>query len=192
MHSRLYQKFMVAVFQTRSWQREVAYLKSCIQETQSCLTVAATSWLSTWWFKFNVPPFLGSCQQLEPDEVVRTHHTVTLRIHVERAVERVNKFQITHFFPAMLCPLAGRLIFVCAFRTLFEDPQVLCPPESEWCWSCDGHSFLSVIWHGLELYYWLFLLMLYSCCSCFGQFFSKFFLDVSAMYGHVSASCVAE
>ena len=40
-------KVMVAVFQTRSWQREVAYLKSCSQETQSWLTVASTSGLST-------------------------------------------------------------------------------------------------------------------------------------------------
>ena len=66
--------------------------------------------------KFNVPPFLGSCQQLEPDEVVRTRPTATLHIHVKAAKERVKKFQITHFFPAMLCPLTEHLIFVCAFE----------------------------------------------------------------------------
>ena len=74
---------------------------------------------------------LVSRQQLEPGEVFRTHHIATLHIHVERAIERVNKCQITHFFSAMLCPIAEHLIIVCAFRTLFEDPQVLCPPESE-------------------------------------------------------------
>ena len=78
--------------------------------------------------KFNVPQFLGSRQQLEPDEVVRTSHTATLRIYVERAIERVKKFQITHFFPAMLCPLAEHIIFVCTFLVLFEDAQVLCLP----------------------------------------------------------------
>ena len=115
----------------------------------------------------NVPPFLVSRQQLEPDEVVRARHTATLSIHVERAIERVKKFQITHFFPAMLSPLTEHIVFVCTFRTLFEDPEVLCLPESKWCWSCDGHSVLSVIWHGLELYHWLVLHMSYSC-SCFG------------------------
>ena len=129
----------------------------------------------------NVPPFLVSCQQLEPDEVVRTRHTATLRIHVERAIERVKKFQITHFFPAMLCPLTEHIVFVCTFRTLFEDPKVLCLPESKWCWSCDGHSFLNVIWHGLELYHWLVLHMSYSC-SCFGSSVN-FFLQCQTCVG---------
>ena len=43
--------------------------------------------------KFNVPPFLGSCQQLEPDEVVRTRRHTTLHIYVERAKEQVKNFK---------------------------------------------------------------------------------------------------
>ena len=89
--------------------------------------------------KCNAPPFLGSRQKLEPDEVVRMRCHATLHIRVKRAKERGQIFQITHFFPAMLCPLAEHIIFVCAFRTLFEDPLVPCLPEPEGCWSCDGH-----------------------------------------------------
>ena len=37
--------------------------------------------------KCNVPPFLGSRQQLEPDEVVRTRRIANFRIHAEQAIE---------------------------------------------------------------------------------------------------------
>ena len=72
----------------------------------------------------NIPAFLGDRAQLEQDEVVSTRRIATLRIHVERAIERVKNFRITHFFPAMLCSLAEDIIFVCAFLTLFEGPLV--------------------------------------------------------------------
>ena len=44
-----------------------------------------------------------------------TRRIATLRIHVERAMERIKNFQITHFFPGSLCHFAEAIIFACAF-----------------------------------------------------------------------------
>ena len=67
----------------------------------------------------NIPPFLGSCDQLEPDEVLATWRIATLHIHVERDIERIKNFHITHFIPSVLCPLAEHIVIVCAFPTQF-------------------------------------------------------------------------
>ena len=74
----------------------------------------------------NVPQFLGGRKQLEQDEVLKTRRIATLRIHVERCIERIKNYRITHFFPAMLCPLAAHIIFICFFLTLYEEPLVPC------------------------------------------------------------------
>ena len=74
----------------------------------------------------NIPPFLGSRDQLENEEVVETRRIASVRIHVERAMERIKNFRITHFFPAVLCPLAEHIIYVCTFLTLYMEPSV--PP----------------------------------------------------------------
>ena len=80
----------------------------------------------------NVPAFLGGREQLDPGKVLTTRRIATLRIHVERLMERIKNYRITHFFPAMLCPLAADIIRVCAFLTLFEGP--FCPKQSSRCW----------------------------------------------------------
>ena len=72
----------------------------------------------------NIPPFLDGRPQLEPHQVISTRQIATLRIHVERAIERIKNFQITSFFPISLCPIAGHIISACAFLTLFEEPLV--------------------------------------------------------------------
>ena len=74
----------------------------------------------------NIPPFLESKSQFDEDQLVETRRIASLRIHVERAIERIKNFRITHFFPASLCPLAEPIIFVCSFLTIFEAP--LLPP----------------------------------------------------------------
>ena len=72
----------------------------------------------------NMPPFLRENVQFDEKDLIRTRRIASLRIHVERAMERIKNFQITNFFPATLCPLAEQIIFVCAFLTLFEPPLV--------------------------------------------------------------------
>ena len=41
-------------------------------------------------------------------------------------MERIKNFRIMHFFPAVLCPLAEHIIYVCTFLTLYMEPLV--PP----------------------------------------------------------------
>ena len=75
----------------------------------------------------NIPPFLGSRPQFEADELVATRRIASLRIHVERAMERIKNFRITHFIPANFCPLAQPIVHVCAFLTIFLSPLVPTP-----------------------------------------------------------------
>lgn len=76
----------------------------------------------------NIPPFLGVKTQFDEEELVATRRIASLRIHVERAMERIKNFQMTQSFPASLCPLAEPIIFTCAFLTIFEPPLV--PPDA--------------------------------------------------------------
>ena len=76
----------------------------------------------------NIPPFLGSRSQLDEEEVVETRRIASVRIHVERAMERIKNFRITHFIPSMVCPLAEEIVFVCAFLSNYMDPLV--PPPA--------------------------------------------------------------
>ena len=42
----------------------------------------------------NIPPFLGGRPQFEADELVATRRIASLRIHVERAMERITNFAL--------------------------------------------------------------------------------------------------
>ena len=42
----------------------------------------------------NIPPFLGTSTQMPPEDVARTQEMARLRIHVERAINQIKKFQI--------------------------------------------------------------------------------------------------
>ena len=44
--------------------------------------------------KVNIPPFLKGNTQLELEELVETRHIASLRIHVERVIERIKN---SHF-----------------------------------------------------------------------------------------------
>ena len=72
----------------------------------------------------NIPPFLGGRDQLEPLEVLETHGIATLRIHVERAIERLKNFQILSFIPLSSFALAQHIVTACAFLTHFDEPFV--------------------------------------------------------------------
>ena len=59
--------------------------------------------------ELNMPPFLRGRAQLDEQEMVDTRRIVSLRVHVERAIERVKNF---HFFdkpiPASLACIADQ------------------------------------------------------------------------------------
>ena len=42
----------------------------------------------------DIPPFLGMSDQMSPEDVIKTQHTASLRIQVERAIKKVKNFLI--------------------------------------------------------------------------------------------------
>ena len=51
--------------------------------------------------KVNIPPFLRGKKQLDEDERIETRRIASLRIHVERAMERIKNFTyLIEFFPS--------------------------------------------------------------------------------------------
>ena len=42
----------------------------------------------------NIPPFLGSPSQMPADDVIRTQEIASLRIHVERAINKIKNFHV--------------------------------------------------------------------------------------------------
>lgn len=73
--------------------------------------------------RVNIPPFLSGKQQLEPDELVETRRIASLRIHVERAMERIKNFHIfDRTIPSSLTEVAEQMFFVCAVLTNFLPP----------------------------------------------------------------------
>ena len=69
----------------------------------------------------NMPPFLRDKKQFEENELIITRRIASLRIHVERAMERIKNF---HIFDRSLP--ADRLFFVCCALTNFHPPFSHC------------------------------------------------------------------
>ena len=84
----------------------------------------------------NIPPFLDGHEQFDPHELVQTRRIASVRIHVERAIERVKNYRILSFLPATLCPIAQHIVFVCCFLTVLMEP--LLPPDK--CVAVDQES----------------------------------------------------
>ena len=73
--------------------------------------------------KVNIPPFLKGKTQLEPEELVETRRIASLRIHVERAMERIQNYHIfDRTIPASLTDTAEDIFFVCAVMCNFFPP----------------------------------------------------------------------
>lgn len=73
--------------------------------------------------RLNIPPFLKGKQQLSQSELIETRRIASLRIHVERAMERLKNF---HIFDKPLPPsfrdTANQTFYVCAVFTNFYPP----------------------------------------------------------------------
>ena len=76
--------------------------------------------------ELNIPPYLSGQPQLDEPELVETRRIASLRIHVERAIERIKNY---HFFdrpiPSTLVCVTDQAFFVCAVLTNFYLPLVL-------------------------------------------------------------------
>ena len=51
----------------------------------------------------NIPPFLGSSAQMPAQDVVHTQEIASLRIHVQRAINKIKNFHIWDASPPVWC-----------------------------------------------------------------------------------------
>ena len=72
----------------------------------------------------NVPPRLNETGQLTENERSTTRRIVSIRIHVERAIERIKNFRILHNIPNTIHNSVNQTFFVCAILTNFLPPLV--------------------------------------------------------------------
>ena len=66
----------------------------------------------------NIPPFMGCKDQLSPEEEDETRDVASVRIHVERAIERVKNYNIlTQIIPNSMAEDLNKIWKVCALLT---------------------------------------------------------------------------
>lgn len=69
-----------------------------------------------------IPPFLGSDAQMSPEDVVRTQQIASLRIHVERAINKIKNFRIWNgVVPLSLFSVVNQMWTVCTFLCNTQD-----------------------------------------------------------------------
>ena len=75
--------------------------------------------------RLNIPPFLRGKTQLDQREMTETRRIASLRIHVERCMERIKNYHIFDgVMPLNLMDVADQMFFVCAVLTNFHPPLV--------------------------------------------------------------------
>ena len=76
--------------------------------------------------KVNVPPFMNESGQFNESELLETRRIASLRIHVERAMERIKNYHILDFIPITWCKngIIDMIFFVCAMLSNFLPPLV--------------------------------------------------------------------
>ena len=76
--------------------------------------------------KVNLPPFMNESGQFSESELLETRRIASLRIHVERAMERIKNYHILDFVPITLCRngIIDMIFFVCAMLSNFLPPLV--------------------------------------------------------------------
>ena len=73
----------------------------------------------------NIPPFLGSSAQMPASDVVKTQEIASLRIHVERAINKIKNFRIWEsVIPLSLIDIANQMWTVCAHLCNLQDPII--------------------------------------------------------------------
>lgn len=73
----------------------------------------------------NIPPFLGGDSQMSAEDVVRTQQIASLRIHVERAINKIKNFRIwQRVVPLSLFGVVNQMWSVYAFMCNVHDPLI--------------------------------------------------------------------
>lgn len=75
--------------------------------------------------KLNIPPFLGANTQMSAEDVVQTQQIAGLRIHVEKAINKIKNFLIWKGeIPLCLFSVVNQMWSVCAFLFNTQDPLI--------------------------------------------------------------------
>lgn len=73
----------------------------------------------------NIPPFLGMSDQMSAEHVIATQEISSLRIHVERAINKVKNFLIFEgVIPLSLFRVVNQMWCVCAMLCNIQDPSI--------------------------------------------------------------------
>ena len=73
----------------------------------------------------NIPPFLGSSAQMPAEDVVKTQEIASLRIHVERAINKIKNFHIWDSVVSLsLFGIVNQMWTVCAHLCNVQDPII--------------------------------------------------------------------
>ena len=74
----------------------------------------------------NIPPFMRCKDQLDPDEEDETRQIASVRIHVERAIEKIKNYKILkQIVPNSMAEDLNKIWKVCSILTNFKGPLVL-------------------------------------------------------------------
>ena len=75
--------------------------------------------------KLNIPPFLGGNSQMSAEDVIRTQQIASVRIHVERAINKIKNFLIWKGEVSLsLFGVVNQMWSVCAFLCNGQDPLI--------------------------------------------------------------------
>ena len=75
--------------------------------------------------ELNIPPFLNGRTRLTAAEEILTKRIARVRIHVERAIERMKKFKIIgKKVPLVFKPIVSQMVHVIGFLVNYQDPVV--------------------------------------------------------------------
>lgn len=73
----------------------------------------------------NIPPFLGGDSQMSAENVVKTQQIASVRIHVERAINKIKNFHIwDKVIPLSMFGVVNQMWSVCAFLCNTHDPLI--------------------------------------------------------------------
>ena len=80
----------------------------------------------------NIPPFLNGAPQLSVSDESETRKIAAVRVHVERAIQRIKCFRILkNVFPLSMASELNKIWIVCSYLTLFHPPLISEKPDLE-------------------------------------------------------------
>ena len=79
----------------------------------------------------NIPPFMDGRQQLPYEEIEAGRKIASLRIHVERAIGRIQTYKILKStIPLSMARLSNQIVCICAFLSNFHTALVPQSPKT--------------------------------------------------------------